>query len=155
MLKKVAFLSVAIGLGLMIACALVSPEASFSPTHPQALDQGRPTCSECHGTDRVKSTGKSFAEFDHTAAFIANHKLPASQDPATCAACHAPSFCADCHGGKTAMLPSTKLGNRPDREMPHRTDYLTMHRIDGKVDPTSCFKCHGRANNETCSACHT
>jgi hypothetical protein len=154
MFRKFAFLSIALGLGLLVACAIVSPEPSFAPVHPQALEQGRPTCSDCHGTDRVKSTQKSFASFDHTPEFIANHKLPANQDPATCAACHAPSFCADCHGGKTAMLPSTKLGNRPDREMPHRTDYLIQHRIDGKVDPTSCFECHGRANNEKCTACH-
>ena len=62
--------------------------------------------------------------------------------------------CADCHGGKTAMLPSTKLGDRPDRMSPHRGDYLTLHRIDGRVDPTSCYECHGRANNDKCTACH-
>jgi len=154
MFRKFALLAVALGLGLLSACALVSPEASFAPTHPQELPQGRPTCSECHGTERVKSTQKQFAAFDHTPTFVKNHKFAANQDPGTCAACHAPAFCSDCHGGKTAMLPSVKLADRPDREMPHRGNYLTMHRIDGKVDPTSCFKCHGRANNEKCSACH-
>jgi hypothetical protein len=154
MLKKIALLAVTLGLGLMVACGAISPSGSFAPTHPQALEQGRPTCSECHGTDRVKSTQKTFASFDHTQAFVTNHKFAANQDPATCAACHAQSFCTDCHGGKTGMLPSTKLGNRPDRESPHRGDYLTMHRIDGKIDPTGCFKCHGRSNNEKCSACH-
>jgi hypothetical protein len=154
MLKKIALLATVLGLGLMIACALVSPEPSFAHTHPQALDPGRPTCSDCHGTDRVKSTQKSFASFDHTAAFVKDHKVQANQDGATCAACHAQAFCSDCHGGKTAMLPSTKLADRPDREMPHRTGYLTMHRIEGKLDPTGCYKCHGRANNEKCSACH-
>jgi hypothetical protein len=154
MFKPLALLSVALGLGLMLACAVVSKDGSFAPTHPQALDQGRPTCSDCHGTERVKSTQKTFASFDHTAAFVADHRVQAGQDPQTCAACHAQSFCADCHGGKTAMLPSTKLGNRPDRSSPHRTGYLTMHRFDGKADPTSCYECHGRANNEKCSACH-
>jgi hypothetical protein len=154
MFRKFALLSVALGLGLMVACAVISPEASFAPTHPQALDPGRPTCSDCHGTDQVKSTRKTFASFNHTPEFVADHKLPANQDPATCAACHAPAFCADCHGGKTAMLPSTKLGDRPDRMMPHRTDYLTLHQIDGKIDPTGCYECHGRANNDKCSACH-
>ena len=154
MFRKFALLSVALGLGLMVACAVISPEASFAPTHPQALEQGRPTCSDCHGTDRVASTDKTFASFNHTDAFVSNHKIQANQDPATCAACHAQSFCADCHGGKTGMLPSTKLGNRPDRVSPHRGDYMTLHRIEGKIDPTSCFKCHGRSNNETCTACH-
>ena len=138
----------------MVACNLTSTASSFAPTHPQALEQGRPTCSDCHGTDLVKSTQKTYASFNHTQAFITNHKIQASQDRLTCAACHAESFCADCHGGKTAMLPSVKLGNRPDRESPHRGNYLTLHRIDGKADPTSCFKCHGRSNNEKCTACH-
>ena len=152
MFKKLALLSVA--LGLMVGCSIISPKGSFAPTHPQALENGRPTCSDCHGTDQVASTQKTFASFNHTQEFISNHKIQANEDPGTCAACHAQSFCADCHGGKTALLPSTKLGNRPDRESPHRGDYLTMHRIEGKIDPTSCFKCHGRSNNEKCSACH-
>jgi hypothetical protein len=154
MFKKIALLALAACLGLLTACALVSPDASFAPTHPQELPAGRPTCSECHGTERVKSTTKTFASFDHTPTFVKDHKVQANQDPGTCAACHAQSFCSDCHGGKTAMLPSTKLGNRPDRESPHRTGYLTMHRIDGRIDPTGCYKCHGRANNEQCTACH-
>jgi hypothetical protein len=29
-----------------------------------------------------------------------------------------------------------------------------MHRIEGKLDPASCYRCHGRANNERCVACH-
>lgn len=154
MSKKIALLAAVLGLGLMSACALVSPEASFARTHPQELPNGRPTCSECHGTEAVKSTQKTFASLNHTATFAKDHKVQATQDAATCATCHAQSFCSDCHGGKTVMPASTKLGNRPDRVSPHRGGYLTMHRIDGKIDPTGCFKCHGRANNEKCSACH-
>ena len=154
MLRKFVLLSVALGLGIMTACALVSPEASFAPIHPQALEAGRPTCTDCHGTDQVKSTAKTFASFDHTPGFVKDHKFQATQDGQTCAACHAQAFCSDCHGGKIAMLPSVKLSDRPDREMPHRGNYLTMHRIDGKIDPTGCYKCHGRSNNDTCRACH-
>jgi hypothetical protein len=52
------------------------------------------------------------------------------------------------------MMPSTKMADRPDRIAPHREGYLVLHRMDGKIDPTSCYKCHGRANNEKCQACH-
>jgi hypothetical protein len=38
--------------------------------------------------------------------------------------------------------------------MPHRGNYVTMHKIDGKVDPASCYRCHGRGNNERCMSCH-
>jgi len=154
MFKKIALIAAGLGLGLLTACALVSPEASFARTHPQELAAGRPTCSECHGTEAVKSTQKTFAAMDHTPLFVKDHKVQASQDSGTCASCHAQSFCSDCHGGKTVMTPSTKLANRPDREMPHRSGFLSMHRIEGKIDPTGCYQCHGRANNEKCSACH-
>jgi hypothetical protein len=147
-------LLVAIGLGVMTACGLLSPETSFAPTHPEALGVGRPICSTCHADESLKGGFKTYASFDHTPAFVKDHKVQATQDGATCASCHAQAFCTDCHGGKVPMLPSTKLGNRPDRDTPHRLGYLALHRMDGKVDPTSCYKCHGRANNEKCAACH-
>lgn len=154
--RKTALLSLAIALvmGVLMACSLVSSEKSFAATHPQALGAGRPVCSECHGAEAMKGTFKSYDAYNHTPEFVRNHKAAANQDSATCAACHGQSFCADCHGGKGVMTPSTKLGNRPDRAMPHKAGYLSLHRIEGRMDPTSCYKCHGRANNEKCTVCH-
>ncbi len=140
--------------GLLAACSVLSPETSFAPSHPEALGAGRPLCSDCHSNEAMKGGLRTYASFDHTPEFVKNHKFQADQDSSTCASCHAPSFCADCHGGKVAMRPSTKLADRPDRMSPHRTGYLTLHRFDGKLDPTGCFKCHGRANNDKCTACH-
>ena len=154
MFRKIALLAATLGLAALVGCSVVSPSGSTTPSHPQPLDQGRPTCSECHGTDLIKSTQKPFAAFDHTEAFVANHKFMANQDPGTCAVCHAQSFCADCHGGKTAMQPAVKMGDRPDRITPHPANYLVLHRIEGRIDPTGCFECHGRANNQKCTACH-
>ena len=148
-------LAAVLGLSLLTACALLSPKASFAKSHPEAFETNkRPTCSACHGTDLVKSGVKTYASFDHSDAFVKNHKFPANQDPQACASCHAPAFCNDCHGGKVSMMPSVKLSDRPDRMMPHKGNYLSLHRIDAKIDPTGCFKCHGRANNEKCTACH-
>lgn len=148
-------LIVLLGLGFFTACAMLSPNASFAPSHPQELSAGKPMCSECHTTDTFKGAEKPFAAFDHTDVFVKDHKFLAGKDAATCATCHAPSFCSDCHGGKVPMKPSTLAGDRPDRTvMPHRGDYLTLHKIEGKMDPTGCFKCHGRANNDKCRACH-
>ncbi len=144
---------VCLALGILTACALISPEASFSPTH-QALEAGRPICSDCHGKDLHAGGGKSYAAYDHGATFAKDHGKQAQQDSATCASCHAPSFCSDCHAGKTVLSPSVKLGNRPDRMSPHKPGYLNLHRIEGKMDPTGCYKCHGRANNGSCRACH-
>ncbi len=144
----------ALGAGLLTACSLLSRVESFPPTHPQALEPGRPQCSGCHGEDSMPGGLKTYASFDHTPTFVKEHRFAANRDSGTCAACHSQSFCSDCHSGKTMMTPSTKLGDRPDRDMPHRAGYLTLHRIDAKMDPSGCFKCHGRANNETCRACH-
>lgn len=147
-------LVVAFGLAFLTACSMLAPMASFEPTHPQALDPGRPSCSECHGDETMKDGARTYAAFDHTPTFIAQHRYAANMNSATCASCHSQAFCSDCHSGKTMMTPDTKLGNRPDREMPHRAGYLSLHRIDAKADPTGCYKCHGRANNDTCKACH-
>lgn len=144
----------AFGLGVLMACSLISPETSFAPTHPQDLGAGRPMCSECHSTEVAKGPLKPYAAFDHTPTFVKDHKLQAGQDANSCASCHAPSFCGDCHGGKVPMKPSIRFGDRADREMPHRGDYLSLHRMEGKLDPSSCYGCHGRANNDKCRACH-
>ncbi len=156
MIRKTVLLFAAaiLGLGLLTACALLSPQTSFARTHPEGVEGSRPLCSDCHGTEAMKGGLKTYSSFDHTAAFVKNHRFQANQDSATCASCHAPSFCADCHGAKVSMSPSVKLANRPDREMPHRGNYLILHRMDGKIDPTGCYKCHGRSNNDKCAACH-
>lgn len=156
MTRKPLFLSLLamLALGVLTACTMLSPKASMVPTHPQALEAGRPMCTECHADETMKDGKKAYAAFDHTVTFVKEHKYAANRDSATCAACHGQSFCADCHTGKTMMAPNVKLANRPDREMPHRANYLTLHRMDAKVDPTGCFKCHGKANNATCQACH-
>lgn len=156
MIRRIPFLVLAllISIGAFTACALISPEASFSPVHPQELGAGRPMCSTCHTTDTFKGAAKPFASFDHTPTFVKEHRFQAAQDSATCATCHSQAFCSDCHGGKTVMQPSAKLGQRPDRMSPHRGGYMILHRMEGKVDPSGCYKCHGRANNDKCRACH-
>ena len=156
MARKTVFqiLGVMLGLGVLMACGLVSPETSYAPSHPQELAAGRPLCSECHSSDVAKGALKPYASFDHTAAFVKNHKVQAMQDANSCASCHAPSFCVDCHGGKVPMKPATRLGDRPDRMAPHRGDFLTLHKLEGKLDPSACYTCHGRANNDKCRACH-
>lgn len=147
-------LGAALGLLVLVACGLVSPETSFTATHPEGVGAGKPICSDCHSTDVAKGALKPYASFDHTAGFVKDHKFQASQDANTCATCHGQSFCADCHGGKVAMKPALKLSDAPDRLAPHRGDYLTLHKIEGKLDPSSCYTCHGRANNDKCRACH-
>ncbi|HJW33118.1 MAG TPA: hypothetical protein VJ505_07100 [Holophagaceae bacterium] len=138
----------------MAACSLLSPETSVARTHPDGVSGSRPMCTECHENEPMKGTLKLYGSFNHTPAFVKDHKFAANQDNGTCATCHSQSSCADCHQGKGVMSPALKLADRPDRMSPHRGGYLALHRVEGKMDPTGCFKCHGRANNQLCTTCH-
>lgn len=115
--------------------------------HPEKVT-GSPNCTECH-TD-------AYAAFNHQAVdFFRKHSVFAMNTRAgSCASCHAESFCADCHAHKEELKPSEKYMDSPERALPHRGDYLFQHRIDGKVNPAACAKCHGRTNNERCLTCH-
>jgi len=147
-------LAVAFGLGLTIACNPIAPASSFAPTHPQELGPGRPQCTTCHADGTLAGAAKPYSAFDHTPEFIRDHRFAAGRDSNVCAVCHSTAFCADCHSGKVMMRPDVKLGDRPDRDMPHRGNYLVLHKFDAQADPTSCFKCHGRADNEKRLLCH-
>jgi len=127
---------------LLCACANT---ASVARVHPEAVT-GLPNCTECH-TD-------AWASLNHQAPdFMIKHKIYANSRVA-CAACHQESFCSDCHAHKEEIKPSDKYFNSPELSLPHRGDYLSQHKIDGKINPASCVKCHGRQNNERCITCH-
>ena len=131
----------------LMACVLYAcaNTASIARVHPEAV-QGLPNCAECH-TD-------SWGALNHKAPdFMLKHKIYANSKFA-CAACHQESFCADCHAHKEEIKPSSKFSDSPERNLPHRGDYLSQHKIDGKINPASCFVCHGRQNNEGCKSCH-
>jgi hypothetical protein len=147
-------LALAVAVLALAACAQMKALPSLPDSHPEALVVGQQVdCSECHD-DSQKGTMKAIPSFSHTRSFVRNHRFYAATDDRLCNTCHKVSFCADCHTNQVEMKPSIKYGNRPDREMPHRGNYLTLHKIEGKVDPASCYRCHGRGNNERCVACH-
>ena len=142
------------GLLVISACShVLSPEQSMRTYHPEKLPAGRPICSECHDAD-MKGLLKPYKVVDHTPLFVRDHKTVAAREEAVCYVCHAQSFCTDCHTNKREIKPSVKLGDRPDRDLVHRGDYLTRHKVEGKIDPVSCYRCHGRSNNGLCLACH-
>lgn len=143
------------GLALLVAsCAGLQRSPGGYSSHAETIRAGQQiTCSECHTDD--KGTLKSPASFiNHTRIFVENHGRYASLDDRLCLSCHRESFCTDCHTTRSEVKPSVKNGDRPDRFMPHRGNYLTLHKIEGKLDPASCYRCHGRGNDERCFACH-
>ena len=141
-------------IAIVASCAQMKTVAGLPASHPEALAVGQQVnCAECH-EDQQKGTMKAFSSFSHTQPFVKNHRFYAASDDRLCATCHKSSFCNDCHTNKVEMKPSTRYGDRPDREFQHRGNFITLHKIEGKLDPASCYRCHGRANNERCVACH-
>jgi hypothetical protein len=139
---------------ILAACAQMNAIPGLPTSHPESLAIGQQVnCSECH-ENQQKGTMKDLNAFSHTPSFVKNHRFYASSDDRLCSTCHKTSFCNDCHTNQIEMKPSLKYGNRPDRDMPHRGNFMTMHKIEGKLDPASCYRCHGRANNERCITCH-
>jgi len=129
---------------LLYACA--AQQSSLKRKHPVDV-KGLVNCGECH-TDY-------WAALDHKADdFYRRHKFYAGQQKQACAVCHRESFCTDCHAYREEIKPSDKYRVSPERTLPHRGDYLSRHRIEGRIDPASCLKCHGRQNNDKCRRCH-
>jgi len=130
-------------LSIIAACANTT---SIARVHSEEL-KGLPKCSECH-TDR-------WVSLNHQAEdFYLKHRFYAAQQKAACSSCHQESFCVECHAHKEEIKPNDKYKERPELALPHRGDYLSQHRIDGRIDPASCLRCHGRQNNERCKICH-
>ena len=133
----------ALTLSFLYACANTN---SIARVHPVEVT-GLPKCSECH-TD-------SWSALNHQAQdFYLKHRFYAGQYKAACTACHEDSFCVECHAHKEEIKPSDKHKDSPELALPHRGDYLSQHRIDGRINPASCMRCHGRQNNERCKICH-
>ncbi len=126
----------------LYACAHT---ASLGAVHPMEVT-APPMCRDCHTDWR--------ATLNHTSDYTLRHRFYAEQQSRTCSLCHKESFCSDCHAHKEDIKPSDKYKDSPDMTLPHRGDYINQHRIDGRVNPALCMKCHGRSNNERCVECH-
>lgn len=116
-------------------------------THPKIEDNLK-LCSNCHNDSKK--------ELNHYLDFIEKHKFVVSKNAELCFFCHSEAFCSDCHTKKDHLKPSYKYSDEADSflKFPHPGDYINQHKIDGRVNPASCFKCHGRYNNDRCKTCH-
>jgi hypothetical protein len=145
--------SVFLLLGLA-ACAALDSGRDLATQHESVADLGQSTsnCLACHEAGDEKL---AFGDFVHTPNWLEGHRQRAYQSEAVCAMCHQQSYCSDCHATRTELKSSIKNQTSTGRQMQHRGDYLTRHRIDGRIDPTSCFRCHGNPKSaQTCVACH-
>jgi len=138
----------------LAACAALDSGRDLPLRHDSVADLGQSTknCLDCHEAHDEKL---AFGDFVHTSNWLHIHRQRAYQNQAVCTMCHQQSWCNECHVTRSELKPSIKNQSDSARQMPHRGDYLSRHRIDGKVDPTSCIRCHGNPKStQTCAACH-
>lgn len=140
-------------LALFAGCSAASKTPSVPPSHPEEMPAGRVECLECH-QDVSSGALKPYATFRHSRTFVESHGIFTRQGQNLCSSCHSPSYCQTCHAGKEQIKPNLKAADRPDLRSPHRGEYLFTHRIDGRIDPGPCFRCHGNRNNMQCRQCH-
>jgi hypothetical protein len=137
---------------LLAACAALQGGYRLPAVHPEALGRGRPTCTECH---EARTETFNYQRFNHDPFFMENHRQLTRQGEAACTMCHGVSFCNDCHVTRSELRPSIKEQTETYRRMPHRGEYLSRHQIEGRIDPISCFRCHGNPKSaRTCAPCH-
>lgn len=144
----------AIALCLLLGCSALSQSPSVPPKHPEDVSGSqRVDCLECH-SDVSAGALKPYNSFRHSTVFIGNHGIYSRQGQNLCSSCHGASFCQGCHARKEELKPGTRMGDRPGMTLPHRGDYIVLHRMDGRIDPGSCFPCHGNRNSASCRPCH-
>jgi hypothetical protein len=155
MLKKIIrFLPLLLLVLALAACVSHQSEWKLPLRHPAdaGLDQRPPICTACHD---AKDANFNWQRFNHDAYFGDNHRQQAYQNSRVCGMCHQQSFCNDCHATRVELKPSIKNQTETYRRSPHRGDWLSRHRIEGSLDPTSCIRCHRNPQTATaCAPCH-
>ncbi len=150
--RRLSAVSALILFALFIVTEVFSADLPISGKHPIELSKS-PACTGCH-TAGAEIALRPIEDFNHDASWIRMHRFQAAKIPQLCSSCHKLSFCNECHAYKEELKPSDKDSEEPERWLPHRGDYIVQHRIDGRIDPTACFRCHGRQNNHICRRCH-
>ena len=138
---------------LIVSCASLNDSYRFPMQHPEEVTRNQ-MCTECHQTEADTIV---YERYNHNLYFAGGngHGQVAKREAEVCSMCHRQSFCNGCHVTYIELKPSIKNQTENYRRLPHRGDYLARHQIDGRIDPASCFKCHGNTkSSKTCSPCH-
>jgi hypothetical protein len=139
-------------LAMIVACAATQETWRLPSQHPEVDEGDLRFCMECHeeSDDNIR-----YSRFSHSPLFAEKHRSTAQQNQNVCNMCHQPRFCNTCHGTGIEIKPSVKDPTSTFKRTPHRGDYLARHRIDARIDPVSCRRCHGNPKTvASCKSCH-
>ena len=150
--QNILIILLALGMVLLVSVA-PSVSGGIPSTHPAEIEAGSPVlCSDCH--EATDGSG-NYQKFNHTPMFLQSHRMQVYQNEMVCAMCHSQNFCSGCHAMSDELKPSLKNQSEVKRAFQHRGDYLSRHRIDGRMNPAGCYRCHGNPkSSETCMNCH-
>lgn len=130
----------------------LADELSLPQVHPRNTERKIQPCTTCHADDTIGQ--KPIRVFNHTSDWKTKHAFRGYIDRDVCQSCHQDSFCAECHMAGSSLKPSRKYADKPFLHFPHQGNYLQKHKIEGRLEPSSCYPCHGRRNNSLCRRCH-
>ena len=150
--KKIILITLSIAC-LMLSLVSISVGGNYavSAQHPDQEGENLKFCTDCHEEKELID----YRRYDHTRLFITNHRMEASQTQEVCSMCHKPRFCSDCHASRGELKASLKNQTENSRWFQHRGDYISRHKIDGRINPASCVRCHkNRKASKTCVTCH-
>ena len=139
--------------GTLITAAVALADG-LPARHPSYVELGdrKPVCSDCHEDENEPIL---FKRYNHTPLFLEEHKRLARTRPDVCELCHRQASCQDCHATRTELKPSVKRQVQTYKRSPHRGDYLSRHRLQARIDPARCYRCHGNPRRSaSCRRCH-
>ncbi len=132
-------------------CRSTAGGGEFPLKHPVLQGEDLRTCTICHDSDKTFP----FYRYNHGMLFIEKHGAAARGRAGVCRMCHNDRQCSVCHSANGGLAPDLRMHGHPKARSPHRGDYLARHRIDGRLKPAGCFKCHGRPKTaKNCRPCH-
>jgi hypothetical protein len=107
-------------------------KATCRSCHPTAA--GLSDCAVCHGP------GETRRPISHQPQWLSLHGAAAHADEQSCANCHTPMDCEDCHAGDNV------------RPRSHTLNYVFEHAVDARANALDCATCH--VDQTFCSDCH-
>ena len=113
--------------------------------HGREANKDLEVCATCHllGDNNIASGGTCMSchfrgEYPHSKDWIEEHgAVQVEQGDNACTLCHAPTFCAGCHG----------------TEIPHSSTWLGSH-YKSLRSAMPCLLCHAKADCVTCHSQH-
>ncbi len=125
------------------AAAIKASKATFLP--------GKETCHSCHYNPQAGNTApdrcaichldvREIEPANHNYDWTARHMVFAKADSESCAECHQPRFCQDCHNRRDQTVRSV-----------HDTNVRFTHGIEARANPMRCGECH---TTGFCQRCH-